>query len=43
MRGKVMPWAVVKAEEVGPVPMEGGWLEDEGGGDGEADWWGCGV
>ena len=38
-----MTWAAGKAEEVGPVPMEEAWLEDGGGGDGEADWWGCEV
>ena len=44
MREKVMTWAVNKAEDTGgPVPMEVGWLEEEGDGDEEADWWGCEV
>ena len=30
MREKVMTWAGGEAEEAGPVPMEVGWLEDEG-------------
>ena len=36
-------WANTKVEKGGPVSREVGWLEDEGGGDGEADWRGCEV
>ena len=43
LKERVIGWANTKAERGGPVPMEVGWLEEEGGGDEEADWRGCEV
>ena len=43
LKERVIGWANTKAERGGPVPMDVGWLEEEGGGGEEADWRGCEV